>query len=175
MWAGCVGGFFAVTAAFAPLASVAPRAAAPHPVHLSYGRLVVEGRTLTLRLRLFRDDLETALAKFNGAPVKVVSNGQSDSLFARYFNDRALVAADGERLAGVIVASGEDAEMWWYDVRFTAPRDVRTLRVRNGVLFDVYADQRNVVKVVHFPSERQFALSFAPRDTEPQTVAFTAR
>ena len=37
------------------------------------------------------------------------------------------------------------------------------------------ADQSNIVKVVHFPSERQFALSFAARDTEPQTVAFTSR
>ena len=146
-----------------------------HPVHFSYGRLTVEGRTLTLRLRLFRDDIAQALATFGSVPVRMASNAHTDALFASYFNERAFVATDGARLRGVVVASGEDAEMWWYDVRFTATRDVRTLRVRNGVLFDLYADQSNIVKVVHFPSERQFALSFAARDTEPQTVAFTSR
>ena len=147
----------------------------PHPAHLSYGRLVVEGRTLTFRLRLFRDDLEVALTRASGAPVTMASNARTDALFARYLDDRMFVAADGTRLTGTVVASGADDVMWWYEIRFDAPAAVRTMRLRNGVLFELYADQTNVVKVVHFPSERQFALSFATRDTEPQPIAFPAR
>ena len=153
----------------------APAPAAMHDVHLTYGRLVVEGRTLTLRLRLFRDDLEQALGRLGGAPVTLATDSRTDALFTRYVNDRVHVAADGHRLTGVVVASGADEQMWWYEVRFDARAAVRTLRVRNGMLFDLYADQRNIVKVVQFPSERQYVLSFATRDTEPQTIAFPVR
>lgn len=158
-----------VTMAFAPAPATA------HDVHLTYGRLVVEGRTLTLRLRLFRDDLTQALGRSGGAPVALATGARGDSLFTRYVNDRLHVVADGHRLTGVVVASGADELMWWYEVRFDARAAVRTLRLRNGVLFDLFADQRNIVKVVQFPSERQYVLSFATRDTEPQTIAFPDR
>ena len=146
-----------------------------HPIHMSYGRLVVEGRTVTLRLRMFRDDLEQALGQFGGAPVTLASDSRTALLFGRYVNDRVFVAADGRRLIGAVVAGGEDELMWWFEVRFDAPATVRALRVGNGILFDRYADQRNIVKVVHFPSERQFALSFTARDTEPRTIAFPVK
>jgi hypothetical protein len=164
-----LGGLVAFTA------PAGPRAATTHPVHLSYGRLDVEGHTATLRLRLFRDDLERALGTFGGAPVAMHSDGATDSLFARYFHDRLFVSADGVRLAGTVIASGADELMWWYEVRFDARATVRTMRIRNAVLFELYGDQTNIVKVVHFPSERQFALSFAPQDTAPQAIAFPAR
>ncbi len=41
-------------------------AAAPHELHVAYGDLAVEGAVAVLRLRLFKDDLEAALARHRG-------------------------------------------------------------------------------------------------------------
>ena len=157
-------------AALAP----APRAPAPaaHDIHLSYARVAVEGRVVHCRIRMFRDDLERALARRAGKPAVTLEAGATDSLFAAYFNDQFTLLNDGVRLRGTVVASGEEPEMWWYTVRFEAPAPIRGLALRNGVLFDLFDDQRNMTKVMHLPSEAEFSYFFVKGDTVPQAMRF---
>ena len=68
--------------------------------------------------------------------------------------------------------AGEEPEMWWYTVRFEAPAPIRQLSLRNGVLFDLFDDQRNMTKVLHVASEKEFAYYFVEDDAKPQTMRF---
>ena len=159
-------------AALAPVSADSAAPAAAHDIHLSYARVAVEGRVVVCRIRMFRDDLEKALSRRAGKPVTLQSSAAGDSLFAGYFNDQFTLLHGSTRLAGTVVASGEEPEMWWYTVRFEAPAAIRELSLRNGVLFDLFDDQRNMTKVMHVPTEKEFAYYFVEGDAKPQTLRF---
>ena len=158
--------------ASADSAAPASPPAATHDIHLSYARVAVEGRVVVCRIRMFRDDLEKALSRRAGKPVTLQSSAAGDSLFAAYFNDQFTLLQDGTRLTGTVVASGDEPEMWWYTVRFEAPAAIRELSLRNGVLFDLFDDQRNMTKVMHVPTGKEFAYYFVEGDAKPQAMRF---
>ena len=136
-----------------------------HDLHISYGSSVVEGNAVVVRVRFFKDDLETALRSHSGREgLTMEANPDTDALFMSYFSERFGIEVGGRALAGMIVGSGEDAldrePVWWYAVQFEAPEPVRSFRVRNTLLFELFGNQRNIVKFVHFPDETQKTYSF---------------
>ena len=70
------------------------------------------------------------------------------------------------RLEGRIIGSGDDEldrePVWWYQVQYTATEPIVSARITNTVLFEVFADQSNVLRVVRFPEETRNAYYFAP-------------
>lgn len=146
-------------------------AEAPHDLHVSYGNAAVEGNLVIVRLRLFKDDLEAALRRHAGVrELTLEANPATDGLFMAYVSERFSIAVDGDEVPGRILASGEDfldrEPVWWYTLQFDAPEAVRAFRVRNTLLFEIFEDQRNVVKFVHFPDEKQRTYSFAAGEEE---------
>jgi hypothetical protein len=143
----------------------------PHKLHVSYGNTVVEGNVIVSRIRLFRDDVEAALRRHGaGAEFTMAADLRTDSLFSAYFAERLTVEVEGERLEGRIIGSGEDSldrePVWWYAIQFEAQVPVRSFRVRNTLLFDLFDDQRNIFKIVLFPEETQRTYSFAIGEEE---------
>jgi hypothetical protein len=74
-------------------------------------------------------------------------------------------------VAGVIESSGEDLEsgdgdlrIWWYQVRFDGTEEIRAVEVRNEMLYESFRDQRNIVRVLHAPTETRKTLYFAAPD-----------
>ncbi len=54
-----------------------------HDTHVSHTRMVLEGKTLACRVRLFKDDLEHALQASTGrAELKITDTDRADSVFA---------------------------------------------------------------------------------------------
>ncbi len=145
-----------------------PEAAEPgaHKFHVSYGRMAVEENRAMLQIRLFKDDLEVALRqKFEEPDFTLAVNPHSDSLFIAYFNEVFVLKQDEVAVPGQIISSGEDQmagePMWWYTVSFEAPAVLKTFTVRDVVLFELFDDQKNIFKVRHFPSEKEFSYYFA--------------
>lgn len=148
-----------------------------HDVHLTYSRVVVDGASVLWRVRLFRDDLEKALAAFSKNPSFKVSGAAGDSVFAAYFNAEVPVTANGKRLTGRVLQSGKDAEvtdqdMWWYLIELPAPAPVTTFSTRVGLLFEHFTDQRNVVTLLKMPGEGRHSLYFVREDARMQTLSF---
>jgi hypothetical protein len=148
-----------------------PRAAA-HDLHVSYGRLAVEGKVAMCQMRFFRHDLEAALQAFHKDPaLRMAANARMDSLYARYLGERFRVEAGGRVLRASIVASGEEEDMWWYTVKYEASQPIAALKLTHTMLFDAFHDQRNIVKVKHFPSQSTESLYFA-RGAEEHALSF---
>ena len=147
------------------LAVVLAIAPSAHDLHASYGSAVVEGGVLTLRVRFFRDDLESALARHAGRPSFILrAEPEVDEAFLAYFGARFSVQVGGRTLDPVLVASGEDEldrePVWWYALRFEAPAPLTAFRVRNTLMTEIFDDQTNIVKFVRLPDERQRTYSF---------------
>jgi hypothetical protein len=148
----------------------------PHDLHVAYGNLGVEGRVAILQIRIFKDDLEEALRRFHEmASLRLDVTPEMDSLFLAYLRENFILEVGGAPLPGAIIGSGDDEldrePVWWYQVRFRAPDPIHTARVTNTVLFELFGDQRNVLRVVQFPSETRRAYYFA-RGEETVKLSF---
>lgn len=133
-----------------------------HNVHVTKGRMVVEGAVAVARIRFFRHDLEAALAAFRRSESFSVSNTpSSDSLFLDYLNSGFSLTARGDTLLPEIVSSGEDDEVWWYELRFSDDAAITSLKVRNEMLLEIFSDQKHFLKITFFPSGKSESLYFA--------------
>ena len=150
-----------------PGASPAPGPAAAHDLHISYGNLAVEDALMVLHTRVFRDDLTAALAGHSGNPIVDLSADRAmDRILVDYISAHVRMEADGTRLEPELMGSGEDEldrePVWWFQLKYEADRPIRDLSIVNTVLFELFDDQRNILKVVHFPAEDQRTYYFAP-------------
>lgn len=156
--------FLSVWAVSSPAAT--PGSVAMHDFHVSYGHLAVEGEVAVLRVRFFKDDLEEVLALFSEEEgFRLEADPFVDGLFMKYFDERFDLAIDGSEVPGRVIGSGEDAidrePVWWYMLQFDAPAPITSLRIRNSLLLDHFADQKNILKAVRFPDETQKTFYFA--------------
>jgi hypothetical protein len=149
----------------------AAREAPKHDLHITSGNAAVEGSLVLTRIRFFRDDLEEALRGAGAGPDFVLGdNPDVDAAFMAYLADRYVVWVGDQRLTPTLIGKGEDEldrePVWWYAIQHEAPGEVGTFRVRNTLLLELFDDQRNIVKFVHFPDETQRTYSFGEGDEE---------
>lgn len=138
---------------------------APHDFHVTYGRMGVEGSVIQVRLRFFQDDLALALRRFSDDPeLALAPDPQTDSLLTAYLSGRFMVRTgrsprDSDPISGTIVSSGEEIDgnehMWWYVVQYEAMQPIEHLLVDSRLLLDLFSDQRNILRIQHFPSQKE--------------------
>jgi len=144
---------------------------ATHKLHVSYGAAAVENDVVVVRIRFFHDDLEAALRLHSGDPgVTLADDPATEAAFLAYFGAKFSLSIGGTTLPAHIVASGQDEldrePVWWYAVQFDAPGVVTAFRVRNALLLELFDDQHNIVKFVHFPDGTQKTYSFGAGEEE---------
>jgi hypothetical protein len=140
--------------------------------------MAVEGSSAACEIRFFKHDLEAAVGRHSRSQGFHLGMGQrEDSLFMAYLDSKLKVRLNGALVAARLVGSGEevirDEEMWWYLVDFTAPDTITQIEIRNRLLFELFDDQRNMMKVQHFPSEAQSTFYFVP-DSDQRSLEFPA-
>lgn len=149
-----------------------------HDTHVSYTRMVVEGRTIACRIRLFRDDLEKALRQFSGRPDLILSaESRADSLFGAYLTRTLTLEADGQRVPLRVSASGVEKdptaqEVVWYVLEGESPAPPRRLGLLQGVMFEMFRDQQNLVQLLREPGGVRKTMYFVSSDPSEQTVTF---
>ncbi len=158
----------------APVQPVGRENPAPvHPMHVSYGRMVLEGNVALLNVRIFTDDLENALSRFHDVHgVRMRPDPVIDSLFTSYFNANFTLTIADSVVPGQIVDSGESDDMWWYLVLFEGWQPINEVSFRTELLYDIFDDQRNIMRILHTETdEYQMYYSVAGA---PETHVFKA-
>ncbi|HKK94423.1 MAG TPA: DUF6702 family protein [Longimicrobiales bacterium] len=154
-----------------------PGSAAPvHDLHVAYADIAVAGGVLAGRLRFFKDDLERAVGAYLEVDAVALTPGpEADALVLRYLQDRLNLAIPGGELSPKILRSGEDLldrePVWWVVVHYESEGPVDEITVRNTLLMELFDDQRNVMKFVHFPEGTPRTFYFA-RGEEERRVRF---
>jgi len=156
-----------------PLASAAGAAPrpVPHDLHLVYGDMAVEGTLIAGRIRFFKNDLERALGPLvDASSLRLEPGDEADAMVLRYLREHLRIRVDGEELELSLLDSGEDEldrePMWWVLVQFRAPHPPEALQVSNTLLFELFDDQRDIFKFVHFPDETTRTFYFAAGESE---------
>jgi len=85
---------------------------------------------------------------------------------------------DGSALKSDLISSGEEQEgqesMWWYMIQYQSPEPIQALHFTNTLLLESFEDQKNIVQVQHFPSEKSWSLYFVEDNVE-YTVNFASK
>ena len=137
--------------------------------------MVQEDSAITARVRMFRDDLEHALARFHHTDSATVANHpRLDSLIGAYLGRALVLQADGKALQGTVLQVGRERdegnwEMTWVLLRYPLPRPAKQLVVRNDILFEMFPNQQNLVQALRLPGGERQTLYYAV-GSEPQTV-----
>ena len=114
----------------------------PHDTHASYLRLVLEGRSVALRVRLFHDDLERGLRQASGQPdIRLTAQAPAESLFEAYFGRRVTLELDGKPVTLRVSSAGleQDAAsqlVVWYVLEGQVGVPPRRLTLLDGLLFE---------------------------------------
>lgn len=132
------------------IAVAVPRAAQAHPLHTTLTEVTEDRAHGTVRgvIRVFADDFGTALARSLGG--RGVPTGAAwDAAATTYATSRfGFVDRGGRAVAlhscGVTRQSG----LLWICIEGTTAETLANLRVRNGVLCDLFEDQINVIQGV---------------------------
>ncbi len=118
-----------------------------HPLHTSLTELSYDpaGRAVQVSIRAFASDLQTAVTPRGGAPPAQLSDAAAFAYVGRSFsltagNTRVPLRWCGMRRSGDLV---------WICLRGALPSGMRGLQVHNRLLFELFADQINIVQASH--------------------------
>ncbi|HZI23281.1 MAG TPA: DUF6702 family protein [Gemmatimonadales bacterium] len=127
-------------------------ALAAHPLHTTLTEVEQRDDAVQLTVRAFSDDLRAALTR-----------DVTDSTAARYVRSTVTLAdREGRMLPLTWCGLRRLDGVVWLCVRAAAPGGVQGLRLRVGLLFELYADQINIVRTSH--DGRRGALLFTRGD-----------
>lgn len=163
--------------ATAPPPSGGGAPAARHDLHVSHTRMVLEERTVVLRIRMFHDDLQLALRRFAAdSTLQLTPQDRADSLFGAYLLRTLRLEADGRPVRLGISASGMETdqaaqEVVWYVLEGGLERPAGRLMILHGVLFELFPDQQNIVQLLRLPEDRRRTLYFTAQDPREQAFA----
>lgn len=144
-----------------------PPSPTAHPLKLSHGRVDVNGAVITLRVRMFWDDLQEAIRSMTeDRRFRIEHTATADSLVGEYLQETMIMEADGSRPRGRVLESGEEEDMFWYIVEYRAPSPIRQLVVKNQIMVDLYPEQRNVLQVRNPSAEVNRTFYFSSRKEE---------
>ena len=149
-----------------------------HDTHVSHTRLVLEGRTIALRVRLFHDDLTIALQRATGRPeLRISAASRVDSIFGAYFARQVKLEVDAQPVALRVTASGteQDAaaqEIVWYMLEGGLERPASRIVILDGLLFEVFTDQQNILQLLRLPEDQRRTLYFSASDPREQHLEF---
>ncbi len=151
MWNNCQVALFIGGLALVPVSpATLGEPEAFHPMHVSYGRMVLEGDMAILNVRIFIDDLERALGEYHDiSGLRLQPDPEIDSLFTSYFNANFTLTIADSTIRGVILESGESDDMWWYTILFQAWAPINEIGFRTELLYDIFDDQRNIMRILH--------------------------
>lgn len=151
---------------------------AAHDVHISHTRMVIEGLTVACRVRVFHDDLRAALRAAAGdSSLEVTAEDRAAAAFERYFRSHVKLESDGQPIRLTVTDSGVERDpsaqqVVWYVLEGEVERPVGRLVLQQGLFFELFRDQQNILQLLRMPGEERHTLYFSAQDPRDQVLTF---
>jgi hypothetical protein len=145
-----------VTTWATPAHAFVATAAAAHKYYTSLARVEYNAgeKSVEITLRIFADDLELALTRRAGGEVRLDRTKDADRLVLAYLRDTFEIKnRDGETKSLKWVGMEVRAGVAWLYVEAEMPEGLPGARLRDHVLFELFAEQVNTVSV-RYPGAR---------------------
>lgn len=145
-----------------------------HAFHVSVCEIEFDQdkRQLEITHRIFLDDLEVGLSKWSNEKIDIFNPADParlDDLIGRYLTEKNTYTANGKVVTAKYLGSErEDAVMYCYQV-ITDIKRLKTMKVSNATLMELYDDQTNVIHIEHSEEIKSMKLS---KDESVDEVVF---
>lgn len=140
-----------------------------HPLHLSVTNIVIEKDKLSLEMKTFRDDWETAYYHFKGSMLDLsLEENREGEWLAAYLARSLRISrkAGGNELELVLDSSTVSGENMHLHLHCPCKGQVKTLYIYNSLLTDVFPDQTNLVILVK--GDREQGMKFDRKKTKAE-------
>ncbi|NOZ47890.1 MAG: hypothetical protein GXO79_14100 [Chlorobi bacterium] len=137
-----------------------------HPLHISITN--IENDTINMQLnvsiKMFKNDLTTALLQNYNNPVntKDCIFTQSDSTYLnKYLNSHFSTNFANDKILHNPKISGIKCndDSIWLSFSFSYNKKISTVEIKNTILFDLYADQNNLMIIKNKNEEKGYQLN----------------
>lgn len=123
-----------------------------HPIHVSVTDIEFDekDKALEIMMRVFTDDLETAMRKHENRPDLDILNPKGttlDKLMGDYLQSHFQVTLDGKVQQLNYLGNERDADVFVFYIEVTNLKKWKQINVRNTVLMETFDDQSNLVHV----------------------------
>ncbi|MDX9694462.1 MAG: hypothetical protein RBT49_01610 [Bacteroidales bacterium] len=141
-----------------------------HPIHVSVANIEYSKdlNKLTVSVKLFEDDFRLLFFHLNQVEVdlKIESNfDKYNDLIKSYFQDHfKLISNNGEILNLEITSWKINEDAIWFHFDSKVENEIKSLKISNSLLLDLYFDQKNLVIVK--TSKRELGFQFDYKTTE---------
>ena len=125
-------------------------------------------KSLEVSLRVFSDDLNTALTKANSRTVRVDQTAAADALIKQYLDKRfAFTNAKNARKPIVWVGKEMAVDVTWLYFEVPLNENLNGMRFENSLLCELFEDQVNIVNLNYQNQKRTYLFK---ADQAVQTV-----
>jgi hypothetical protein len=118
-----------------------------HPLHTTITTITYDAvsHQATVTVRVFANDLDTAIARRTHGRSLVSSRASDAGTFAYLASVFTAVGPDGRALSVQWCGSRLTGDLLWACLRLTTPGGLSGVRIRNQALIELFDDQVNVV------------------------------
>ena len=140
-----------------------------HAFHTSIAqvRYDVKSKVLEVSLRIFTDDLETALSKENNRKVILDETSQHDRLIENYLKKQfGFINQNGERKGMNFIGKESEVDATWLYLEIPCLESPNGLTLRNALLTELFDDQVNMVNLTYLSTKKTYLFK-ADNTTQP--------
>jgi hypothetical protein len=141
------------------LCPISEGASPPHAFHTSLAQINYDAKTkvLEISLRVFTDDLESALSKENSRKIKLDDTAQQDRLLEAYVKKQfALIDQKGQPKAIHFIGKEFEVDATWIYLEVPCNESIQGMNLRDAILTDMFDDQTNVVNLTYLAVKKTF-------------------
>ncbi len=130
-----------------------------HAFHTSIAQVNYDAKSkvLEVSLRVFTDDLETALSKENNRKVKLDDTSQHDRLIENYLKKQfGFINQQGERKGMNFIGKEFEVDATWLYLEIPCPESPNGLTLQDALLTEVFDDQVNMVNLTYLSTKKTY-------------------
>jgi hypothetical protein len=123
-----------------------------HPINLSVGDIVYKDKKLHLKFKFFTDDLQATISQYCKTGMDLMNkgiDGNTEKCIERYIAAKFQTSINGVPLKWVYKKAymNESVVYVEYEAKLENPAGVKSVKITNTLLFDVIAEQKNIINL----------------------------
>ncbi|NBA87204.1 hypothetical protein GVN16_15635 [Emticicia sp. CRIBPO] len=144
---------------FNPFGDKTPASGARHDFHTSLTEINYNpaSKSLEITIRVFTDDLESALMKFGGKKVFIntTTKDKHDPLIEQYVSKHfALLSPQKELKKGEYLGRETEADATWLYYEIPNCQSIKGYTLMNDIMQELFDDQTNLVNII-YPKDKK--------------------
>ncbi len=134
-----------------------------HKIHVSLTNIVYkkESKTLQITTRIFIDDIENTINKKYGLKLEFDTEketSETDKYLKKYFEENLKITLDNQEITLSYLGKEYDEDIVYVYFEMENIPDFKQIEVKNTVLFDLFDDQQNIIKIKDETTQKTFFL-----------------